>query len=344
MASWLIQTEGIIDHGNIVQFIGTQPARVLTQIVLHFFRNTHVNFFEEIVNLIESGKLDNEIDYGVGEVPLQTDKGDYRTPKITIASRSIQLHESFYSYQWSITYAIYALFLETIDYPKMNEIAGFEKYKISQDKILQAKDLFAYAKSLIVMYSEWNKDEMPNPERYNASNRDYIEQTNVFFTEGMKFILCHEYIHAKKHLDNLPESSCDDCFKDMEVEADNEAIDLLLKGTSPSNRFVIDIGVVLGVVSMFFFSATTTGRKHPNAEERLTNALERLAISDDSHAWAFACVGLELWDEQFSLELNWKGKGSVSYKALYYDIMSQIKQKNAGSQPIEGTTDGRLAD
>jgi hypothetical protein len=144
----------------------------------------------------------------------------------------------------------------------------------------------------------------------------------------MKFIMCHEYIHAKKHLDNEPDSSCEDCFRDMEYEADNEAIALLLKGTTPDYKFALDISIVLGIVSMFFFSSTTTGKKHPNAEDRLTNALERLDIDEENRAWAFACVGLKLWDEQFNLQFNWNGKGELSYKTLYYNIVNQIKEKN----------------
>jgi hypothetical protein len=253
--------------------------------------------------------------------------GKYRTPKIYNASRKIYLHETFLSYQWCITYAIYTLFLEKIDYPRCNAIIGYEHYKISPDKIDKAKEVFAYARSLIPYFDPWDKDSLPNPERYPASERNYIEQTNVFFTEGIKFILCHELAHAKKHLDNLPDESCESCFTAMEYEADNEAIDTILKGATRHNKFVLEIGIILGILSMLFFRSTTAGTKHPNVEDRITNALERMGAEPDSQAWAFACVGLELWDEQFEQFFDWTAKGTKSYKELYFIIVEQIKSR-----------------
>ena len=75
-----------------------------------------------------------------------------------------------------------------------------------------------------------------------------------------------------------------------------------------NSKFIAEVGIVMGILSMIFFRSNTTGKKHPNVEDRLTNALERMHASEDSFAWAFACVGLELWDEQFELHLDWKSK------------------------------------
>lgn len=327
MDEWLWQTEGIIDHGKRANFPGSQPVRVLTHVTIGFFQNTHQEFFDEIVELVKKGKLDNHLDLENGEEGLSMYNGKYRTPKIYNASRKIYLHETFLSYQWCITYAIYTLFLEKIDYPRCNEIAGYKRYKVTPEKITKAKEVFDYARSIIPYFNEWDKDSLPNPERYPATERNYIEQANVFFTESIKFILCHELAHAKKHLDNLPDESCESCFLEMEFEADNYAIDTILKGATQANRFVLEIGIVLGILSMLFFRSITSGKKHPNVEDRITNALERMGAASDSQAWAFACIGLELWDEQFEHYFDWTGKGNMSYKELYNKIVEQIKSQ-----------------
>lgn len=324
---WLWQKTGIIDHGKRVKLHGTQPIRALTAMTVHSFINTHPNFSTEIKTLIKNGKLADKLDIQYGEDAIEIEPGKYRTPSIRIKDRTIQLHETFLSYQWCITYAIYTLYVETIDYPKINEQNGYEVYSISQEKIEKAKDLFSYAKSLVKYFSEWDKDEYPNPERYPAENRDYVEQSNIYCTEGIKFILCHEFAHAEKHLDALPDSDCLSCFQDMEFEADNEAIDNILRGTSKEKKFIVEIAIVMGVISMIFFRSTTSGQKHPNVEDRLTNALERMAVDDNSRAWAFACVALELWDDQFNLQFDWKAKGTVTYKQLYFNTVAQIKAK-----------------
>lgn len=325
MDKWLWQETGIIDHGERGNLPGTQPIRALTHVTVHFFQHTHNAFFDEIVELVNQGKLDRQLDLQYGEVSIEIEPGNYRTPRINNATRTIQMHETFLSYQWCITYAIYTLYIEIIDYPKVNDAAGYTAKKISPEKIEKAKEVFNYAKYLIRHFDKWDKNELPNPERYAATDRDYIEQSNIFYTEGMKFILCHELAHAKKHLDNLPEESCVTCFQEMEYDADNEAIDNILLGAGQDRKFIAEIGIVLGILSMIFFRSTTTGIKHPNVEDRLTNALHRMKAGEDSIAWAFACIGLELWDEQFDLKFDWKAKSQMTFQGLYFDIIEQIK-------------------
>jgi hypothetical protein len=117
------------------------------------------------------------------------------------------------------------------------------------------------------------------------------------------------------------------------VEADNNAIDMMKKGISYSedpfptaHRLAVETGIVFGFLSMFFFSADTTGIKHPNTEDRLTNALERLGLEENHFAWGIACVGLQMWDEQFGHNFTWNYQ-PISFKQQYYDITNQIKDR-----------------
>lgn len=323
---WLWQTTGVIDHGVGFNYPGTQPIRVLLHVTIHYFQNTHVGFLNEIKLLIKENKLDSELDIQFGEVPIEIELGRYRTPRIH--GGKIQIHETFLSYQWAVSYAIYVLFLELIDYPKINSNVGFVKYKVTEEKIENAKKLFDYAKLLIKHFESWDKDLLPNPERYQAEERNYVEQSSMFFTESIKFILCHEFAHAKKHMDNLPDESCNSCFQEIENEADNIAIDNIMQGDILREKIIVEVGIVLGILSMIFFRSTTTGIKHPNVEDRLTNALIRMGALPNSDVWAIACIGLELWDKQFNLSLDWTQSGQ-NYKDLYYSIIEQIKSRKS---------------
>jgi hypothetical protein len=92
----------------------------------------------------------------------------------------------------------------------------------------------------------------------------------------------------------------------------------------------VETGIVFGLLSMFFFRSTTESIKHPNTEDRLTNALDRLNLEDDSFCWGIACVGLKMWDEQFGHYFSWEPH-PVSYKRQYYDIVRQIKEAPSGA-------------
>ncbi len=75
---------------------------------------------------------------------------------------------------------------------------------------------------------------------------------------------------------------------------------------------------------MFYCRATTKSTKHPNTEDRLVTALEQMNLSDNSPCWGIALIGLELWAEQFDLELRWNKE--LSDKNALYDMVKQIKE------------------
>lgn len=207
-------------------------------------------------------------------------------------------------------------------------MAKYEKYKLDDEIKSKAYELFDYAKSLIKVFSEWDIVTMPNPERYLAEKRDFIEQPNIFYTEAMKFILCHEYIHAKEHLDKISKDTPFSSFMDYESEADKEAIELIKKGIFPNkiNELAVHIGITIGILSMLYFSASTVGKKHPNTEDRLISALEELEINNDSPCWGIALIGIKLWSDQFALGLTLPTY-SCNKKA-FEEMVKQIKEKN----------------
>ncbi|WP_307529326.1 hypothetical protein [Pedobacter sp. W3I1] len=149
------------------------------------FGNTYPAFKDKLQAMVDKGKLNPLINMTYAQESI---KQDHRinSPRVNAENRQIMLHESFLSYLWCISYTLY---IETIDYPKINKKEKKEVYKINEDEIAKARELFAYGKSLIAFYSVWDKDNLPNPEKYLAEKRNYIEQSNICYTEAMKFIL-----------------------------------------------------------------------------------------------------------------------------------------------------------
>jgi len=325
--SWVFQRNGPINKYNPDAHSGTQPVRVVHNMLVFMFSQSYPGFLEELREQVKAGKVNPHIDFVFNEDAIRHEHG-FHTPRVIIDSKSIQLQETFLAYLWCVTYAIFILYVETVDYPTMNRIAGYEKYVVDEEKIQQAKDLFDYAKSLIAFFSPWDKEHWPNPETYLAEDRNYVEQTNIFYTEAVKFILAHEYTHLKSHVGQIHEQTPHSSYLNFEKEADNAAIDMALKGLTEVTQFGI-CGIIVGILSMLFFSAKTSGEKHPNTEDRLTNALERMPINDDDYAWGMACVGLELWEEQFDLHFDWLAEPE-SPKAQYYHLLNQIKHGQAG--------------
>lgn len=329
--NWVFQKTGTINRYNKDIHLGTQPVRVIHQMLAFMFQRTHPSFFKDLMKQINDGKLSNELNLIFGEEPIRAANNSLRTPRVNFDSKQIELHESFLSYLWCCTYSVYVVYLETIDYPRVNKANGKVTHPISKDNIDKAEHLFEYAKYLIVDFQAWDKENLPNPEIYLAEKRIYVEQTTVYYTEAVKFILCHEFTHLKLHVEQINEHTTNSHFLAFEMEADNNAIDLMKQGISHSpdamsvsHKLYVEMGIIFGILSMFFFRATTEGVKHPNAEDRLTSALERLGLHNDHPAWGIACVGLQMWDKQFGLNLKWS-EIPIPYKDQYYDIIGQIK-------------------
>ena len=329
--NWVFQKTGTINRYNKDIHLGTQPVRVIHQMLAYMFERTHSGFSEDLLKQITEGKLSNDLTPFFGEEPIRIGNNNLRTPRINFDTKKIELHETFLSYLWCCTYSVFVTYVETVDYPRLNRANGKITHPISKEEIDKAERLFEYARYLIVDFQKWDKGDLPNPEIYLAEKRSYVEQTNVYYTEAVKFILCHEFTHLKLHVDQINETTTNSNFLAFEIEADNNAIDMMKKGisrssdpVSVSHKLYIEMGIIFGILSMFFFRATTEGVKHPNAENRLTNALERLELAENHFAWGIACVGLQMWDTQFGLNFNWS-KIPIPYKSQYYDIVKQIK-------------------
>lgn len=319
---WLTQTKGIINHYRPNNTIGNQPVRVLNNITLYLFQHSNSNFYSELKKAINGQEINKTIYVSYEKKPIT------RGPFIEHKTRAICIEETFLSYLWCICHSLYVIYILEVDFPKCNKNAGYVRYKIDQKTIEKAYDLFNYAKSLIKFYSKWDIDKMPNPENYLAQDRDFIEQPNMFYSNALKFILCHEYIHAKKHIDNISNEIETSQYIEYEKQADYEAIEIIMKGIiNGRNKYAIQIGITIGILSIFFFEASTVKQKHPNNEDRLVSALEQLNIEDNSPCWGIALVGIKLWSDQFNLNLDFPQNRNE--KSAFFELIDKIKKLNS---------------
>lgn len=298
---------------------GIQPIRVLKHNLTHRLvdRNT------ELINELQLNfKLQSHIKYHIAELPLI----EYQTPFIE-SNGHINIHESFLSYIWTITFSMFVMHEEGIVIPDYLK-RGLKPPKQQNTEILDlAKELFDYSKSLIRVYSKWDKNYFPNPEYFDENTDEgyYILRTNDLFVEVLNFILYHEIAHAEyEHLNNIQLNGLsNDEIKKLEIEADTRAIDLMLINCRNTNATVI--AITIGLASMLFSrNDLYGGSQHPNVDDRIENFLQKVDLADDSSVWTFLVLFLKLWEQQFSL--NFKQKNEYdTYKELYYELLEQAK-------------------
>jgi hypothetical protein len=298
---------------------GIQPIRVLKHNLTHRL----VDRNEELIAELQLNfKLQSQIKYHMAELPLI----EYQRPFIE-RSGYINIHETFLSYIWSITFSMFVIYEEGIAIPEYLKRNIEPPKKQNLELYNLAKELFDYSKSLIRVYSEWDKDYFPNPEYFDEETDEgyYILKTNDLYVEVLNFVLYHEIAHAEfEHIKNIKLNKIsNEEVKQLELEADTRAIELMLFNCR--NRNATELAITIGLASMLFSrNDLYGGKKHPNIDVRINNFLEKVKLKDDSSVWAILVVFLKLWEQQFLL--NFKQKTEYdTYKELYYELLEQAK-------------------
>ena len=91
-----------------------------------------------------------------------------------------------------------------------------------------------------------------------------------------------------------------------------------------SERINKGIGIVAGLCSLIFFGSVLASSTHPDKDERIRLALERLNLEDEDNMWGVACLALKLWDDLYNINLNWP-KDVDTYKKLFYCVLKQLE-------------------
>ncbi|MCC5941011.1 MAG: hypothetical protein JJU37_05665 [Balneolaceae bacterium] len=307
---------------------GVLPVRVLQHNIFHQFESTNPTFLELSRQIIKTKGLKPGIAYHSNEYPIlhEVDGHFGQTPYVN-SEKKIAIHEVFLSYIYCVSYSLIVLYDEAVAKPMRNQVAESFLYKVDEEKIDKAEELFKYGISLITLFSDWDKERLPNPEYYDSQDTFYIERANSIFLFAINFILCHEFAHVEKeHIDKIKKGiSKVSHIKDYEKEADDRAIDLMLLGVNDHTRSSVQVGILAGLCSMLFFKKETTNSTHPDTDDRIHSFLVKINPPPEDALWGIAGLSFKLWDNQFSKNFNWP-KEIDDLKELYYHIRKQIKK------------------
>ncbi|GAA4363847.1 hypothetical protein GCM10023185_32880 [Hymenobacter saemangeumensis] len=283
----------------------TQPVRVLYQNLKHWFKNTYPQFqTEELDKAIKNLGLHEEINVIDREDKVAMPAG-VGTFKI------ITIQETFLSYLWCISYSLLFIYDKQIHEPKINP--DFELTDDLTEKLSKAHSLFKYGLSLLKSYNYWDIEDLPNPEYYDELDDEYIEKANGVYVNAVNFILLHELAHVSlghidndiSHEENGTKAEAQEIL-DGEYEADAFAFERIVKGASYlTNQSTVAAGVVTGLCSFLFFTTTLKGGDHPDPDERLKIALDKLNLQPEDNLWGVSCLAFKLWAMATGIELNW---------------------------------------
>lgn len=298
---------------------GIQPVRVLKLNLTNRLAERNA----ELIKVLQADyKLAKNICYHSNELPI----ADNQTPKID-EDGYIHIYETYLSYIWIITYSMFVIYEEGVVIPDQNRVHGKTIKNPNVELLNKAEDLFQYSKSLIKVYSKWDMEYYPNPERYDENSEEgwYIVRANDLFVEAVNFILLHEVAHSElEHIKKIKTINLnEEDIKKLELEADTRALELLKSNNR--NNLISDLGICTGIASLLFFNNSFSGGlKHPNIDERLNNIISIVNPDINSPVWPYLTLFIEFWDKQFGLNLK-REQFYKNYKEYFYELVNQIK-------------------
>ncbi|MBS1595794.1 MAG: hypothetical protein JST90_15890 [Bacteroidetes bacterium] len=305
--------------------LGTQPIAVLQHNVVSIFESANKDFLELSRKLMLEGNLDVGIGYVISEKAITALVDGHMQMPFVSSKKKIHIHETFLSYVWCVSYSLWILYDKAVAEPSQNKHAGNEVNKIDNVRIDKAFELFAYAKSLIKVYTPWDKIDLPNPEEYSEDEAFYVERANSLFVYAMGFILYHEFAHVeKKHFERIKQGENTPKHRlAHEREADQRAIELMLQGAEGEKRTSMLLGTLIGLCCLLYFKKETTSQSHPDTDDRIHNYLLQLNLDENDPMWGIAAVAFRLWDIQFQKNLNLPTEVK-NFKELYEEIRRQV--------------------
>jgi hypothetical protein len=145
----------------------------------------------------------------------------------------------------------------------------------------------------------------------------------------MIFILCHEFAHIElehfKKLNQAPYNSSQ--ILEFEKEADLRSMDLVLKKINKQNKISAELGILMGLCSMLFFTQNSKSTTHPAIDDRIHKLIEKVNPSNTDAHYGIAVLAFQLWDKNFNKNFIWP-KRVNDLKELYDLIRLQIQNEN----------------
>lgn len=194
-----------------------------------------------------------------------------------IENNKIFIPESFLSFLWMYSYSL-ASVDDTQNLDKFSKGLRYSQFTIE----------------LLLGKTHWDPFNYPNPELVSQENMELSGKANNLFLSAVNFTIMHEAAHIlldhakkKSNASNLE-------IKQMELEADNYALRLMMDGNidvNPQKAY----GVVTAATSMIIVSKTLRDGPHPDPNIRMQKIIAGLSNNAEDSLWKIACMGILLW-------------------------------------------------
>lgn len=298
------------DHYDSEIHVGELPVRVLTNIILHRFENIYPDFEDDIKAEIAFNGFKVGIKYCTHRTNITECAG-------ISPDRHIELYENFNQYLWCICYSLFVLYDKMVLNPNNYDPA------IEDEHVQKAMNVFISGCSLLDAYETSQFFILPNPEKYNKDDKNYIEHTNEIYVDAMTFILLHEFAHQYyKHVEY--DSNSEDSKKE-EYDADEYAIDKMKPKFSLKGGGSFKFGIIAGISSLIIWDKSLSGGdKHPDNDERLKAAMNQLDLPEIHTLWGVGSLAFRLWAKKYDIEINLPPV-VANHKELFDLILEEIK-------------------
>ncbi len=317
---------------------GFLPVNILEQSIIGWMEHHSTEYFSFVNYLVTNHNLNRGIVYQINSNPIVYDAYDPTSYQIKVVrqtprvikkqngSKTIELHEVFLGYLWSISYAMWVIYEYAIALPtQTGTYNGTADLYTEPQK--SAKELFLYGLSLIKEYKLW-PSHLPSPTNITPDTKETIEKTNGIFLNAVSFVLSHELAHVShQHLDNFLPYVTDNFpeIKRREKDADETAINILKKTITATNtKSMVIVGSIIATASLLYFGKTIQSPTHPDKDDRLKSVLESYELEDTDHMWGIAALTLQFFNQKESFGFTFSQP--EHYKEFFYKFLDEFKK------------------
>lgn len=291
---------------------GLLPVRVLPGNFMDWFLNITPEFAEEFDAEIKYSNLQDRIIYKVSRKRI-TDVAEITK------DHQIILYENYNQLLWCVCYGLLAIYDEGYVKPNME---GTYTGVLSESRIVgEAMSVLGAGISLTQYFHDTAFFELPNPETTKKDSQ-YVTKANGIYCGAMTFTLLHEFAHQiYGHVDYY--SAPDESKKD-ELSADDYAISKIEQNYRMEKGPTLKAGVVFGIIALTYLDESLSGDDtHPDLDDRLTTAMEKLDLDEDNHLWGVAALGLTFWAKRYNHNLDMP-ESAATVKELFYLTCAKI--------------------
>lgn len=304
------------DFYNPAVHKGELPVRVLSHNWINWFENITPNFKEEAKGEIDFRNLKAGLIY-------HFDKSQITECAYINPNHQIELYENYNQFLWCICYSLLVLFDKGIQEPILcKNYTG--KLDFNNPYIRNSINIFNNGFDLLNTYKDRQFYQFPNPEKYNKYDKYYIEKVNAIFCAAMVFILLHEYAHQfLGHLDNNYKSEEP---QNDEYACDEYAIDKMSSKLSTKESSTYKFGIIAAISSLIIYDKSLEGGEmHPDIDERLEMAMNKMKIEDIHYLWGVASLTYKLWGIKYNKDIEMPPVFN-NYKHLFEYIQVKIRE------------------